>query len=231
MAAVATREFLASIEALYPRQARGVVSPWSLVAATAFSSSNLPEAVPEVFKYALDGVNTHDERQLLVRKLKDALFKSGLLSGYPKAINALSQLHPFIPKELRDTKPLRDLSLPTEAWTKIGQEYFDRTYGDTAATVQPFLKELYPDFEFFSTTFGYGYTYGYFGALSAAETSFTMVAALIANDTPRQVDWHLKGSLRNGATLDEVKAVRQISLDVARASGVVWKNEIPDIEA
>lgn len=58
-----------------------------------------------------------------------------------------------------------------------------------------------------------------------------MVAALIANDTPRQVDWHLKGSLRNGATLDEVKAVRQISLDVARASGVVWKNEIPDIEA
>ncbi|SJL12059.1 uncharacterized protein ARMOST_15480 [Armillaria ostoyae] len=212
MAAVATREFLASIEALYPRQARGVVSPWSLVAATAFSSSNLPEAVPEVFKYALDGVNTHDERQLLVRKLKDALFKSGLLSGYPKA---------------RRT----DLSLPTEAWTKIGQEYFDRTYGDTATTVQPFLKELYPDFEFFSTTFGYGYTYGYFGALSAAETSFTMVAALIANDTPRQVDWHLKGSLRNGATLDEVKAVRQISLDVARASGVVWKNKIPDIEA
>lgn len=85
MAAVASRGFLASLEALYPRQARGAVSPWSLVAATAFSSSNLPEAVPEVFKYALDGVNTHDERQLLVRKLKDALFKSGLLSGYPKA--------------------------------------------------------------------------------------------------------------------------------------------------
>ncbi|KAG7443907.1 uncharacterized protein BT62DRAFT_1078097 [Guyanagaster necrorhizus] len=231
MAAVATHEFLTRLEALYPMQARGFVSPWSLVAATTFSASNLPEAVPEVFKYALKGVNTHDERQLLVRKLKDALFKSGLLSGYPKAINALSQLHPVTPTELRDTKPLRDLSLPIKTWTKIGQEYFDRTYGDTAATVQPFLKELYPDFEFFSTTFGYGYTYGYFGALSAAETSFTMVAALIANDTPRQVDWHLKGSLRNGATLDEVRAVRQIALDVARASGVQWKNEIPDIEA
>lgn len=83
--------------------------------------------------------------------------------------------------------------------------------------------------EFFSTTFAYGYTYSFFNAVSPAETSFTMVAALIANDTPRQVDWHLQGSVRNGATLDEVRAVRQIAIEVAKASGVKWKNDVPDI--
>ncbi len=56
-----------------------------------------------------------------------------------------------------------------------------------------------------------------------------MVAALIANDTPRQVDWHLRGAMRNGASLEEIKAVRQIAIEVSRASGVQWKNEIPDI--
>ncbi|KAK0202322.1 AhpD-like protein [Desarmillaria ectypa] len=229
MAHIATREFLARLEALYPKQNEGVVSPWSLVAATAFSSSNQPEAVPEVFKYALEGLKTHEERLLLARKLRDALFKSGMLSGFPKAINALGQLHSAVPSELRDDKPLRDVSKSVEALTQSGQDYFNRTYGDTAATVQPFLQEICPDFEFFSTTFAYGYTYSFFDAVSPAETSFTMVAALIANDTPRQVDWHLRGSVRNGATLDEVKAVRQIAIEVATASGVKWKNDVPDI--
>ncbi|SJL13923.1 uncharacterized protein ARMOST_17374 [Armillaria ostoyae] len=229
MADIATREFLARLEALYPKQDEGVVSPWSLVAATAFSSSNLPEAVPEVFKYALEGLKTNEQRLLLARKLRDALFKSGMLSGFPKAINALGQLHTAVPNELRDAKPLRDVSTSVETLTEKGQDYFDRTYGETAATVQPFLREICPDFEFFSTTFAYGYTYSFFDAVSPAETSFTMVAALIANDTPRQVDWHLQGSVRNGATLDEVKAVRQIAIEVAKASGVKWKNDVPDI--
>ena len=57
-----------------------------------------------------------------------------------------------------------------------------------------------------------------------------MIAALIASDTPRQIDWHLRGAIRNGATTAEVKAIRQISIEVAKASGIRWKNEIPDIE-
>jgi alkylhydroperoxidase/carboxymuconolactone decarboxylase family protein YurZ len=56
-----------------------------------------------------------------------------------------------------------------------------------------------------------------------------MIAALIASDTPRQIDWHLKGALRNGATLAQVRAVRQISIEVAQSAGVRWKSEIPDV--
>ncbi|KAK0452750.1 uncharacterized protein EV420DRAFT_1482057 [Desarmillaria tabescens] len=153
MADIATREFLAHLEALYPKQDEG-------------GCHNLPEAVPEVFKYALEGLKTHEERLLLARKLRDALYKSGMLSGFPSCI----------PQYLANCVML-NLS------------------------------------EFFSTTFAYGHTYSFFDVVSPAETSFTMVAALIANDTPRQVDWHLRGSVRNGATLDEVKAVRQIATE------------------
>jgi alkylhydroperoxidase/carboxymuconolactone decarboxylase family protein YurZ len=65
--------------------------------------------------------------------------------------------------------------------------------------------------------------------MSQAETSFAMVAALIAVDTPLQIGWHLNGAVRNGASIAEIQAVRKISIEVARAAGVKWKNEIPDI--
>lgn len=141
-----------------------------------------------------------------------------------------------------------DVSLTTEDWAKAGRELFEGTYGDTTDSVQSLLDSIYPDLGkprislynsqlvvnyllsgYFSTTFAYGYTYSFSGVMSQAETSFAMVAALITVDTPRQITWHLNGAVRNGASVAEVQAVRKISIEVARAAGVKWKNEIPDI--
>jgi alkylhydroperoxidase/carboxymuconolactone decarboxylase family protein YurZ len=81
---------------------------------------------------------------------------------------------------------------------------------------------------FFSTTFAYGYVYSFSGMLSHTDTSFAIIAALIASDVPRQIEWHLHGAIRNGANVAEVKAVRQIAIEAARIAGTNWKNEIPD---
>ncbi|KAF9012878.1 hypothetical protein BDZ89DRAFT_1077208 [Hymenopellis radicata] len=225
MATIATRELLSRLESLYPSSD----GSWAMVAAIAFSASNAPEAVPEVYKFVSQNLKTDEEQLALARKLRDGLFKSGLICGFPKAINALAQLHTVVPERFRDAEPLREITTSTSDINKNGQEYFNQTYGETASTVQPFLKQINPDLEFFSTTFAYGWTYGFFKVTTPAETSFSMVAALIANDTPRQVDWHLRGAMRNGASLEEIKAVRQIAIEASQASGVQWKNEIPDI--
>lgn len=65
--------------------------------------------------------------------------------------------------------------------------------------------------------------------LPALETSYTLVAALIAGDTPQQISWHLNGARRGGATLDEVKAVRQISMEVAAQCGITWSDGVPEV--
>lgn len=60
-------------------------NPWYIVSAVAFSASNEPQAVPELFKYVLaEAGEEHEEKLLLARKFRDALFKAGLTSGYPK---------------------------------------------------------------------------------------------------------------------------------------------------
>lgn len=82
----------------------------------------------------------------------------------------------------------------------------------------------------FSNTIGYGLTYGFTDILTPLETSYTLVAALIAGDTPKQITWHLDGAQRVGATLEEVEAVRMISMEVATLAGVRWREGVPEVK-
>ncbi|KAG2345832.1 hypothetical protein BDR05DRAFT_960125 [Suillus weaverae] len=234
MANIATPEFLSELQSLYPAPAKYVDGDWFLAAGIAFSSSNCPEGIPYILRYALDDLDklpdTSDEdRRLLVRKIRDGIFKSGLISGYPKTINALAALYEATPENLRDTEPLRDSARSKEEVAAAGQAYFDTTYGDTAAKVQLALRSYYPDLEHFTINLGYGYVYAFLEVTSAKETSFAMISALIPNDTPRQVEWHLTGAVRNGATVEEVRGIREIALKIAIKAGVPLKNEVPDI--
>ena len=52
---------------------------------------------------------------------------------------------------------------------------------------------------------------------------------LSATDNPRQIQWHLDGALRGGATPEEVQSVRAMSMKVAALSGIQWRNEIPEV--
>jgi hypothetical protein len=92
MADIATPEFLNELKSLYPAPANYVDGDWFLAAGVAFSSSNYPEGIPCVLRYALEDLDklpdTSDEdRRLLVRKMRDGIFKSNLITGIPK-VNA-----------------------------------------------------------------------------------------------------------------------------------------------
>ncbi|KAJ3868671.1 AhpD-like protein [Lentinula novae-zelandiae] len=223
---------LSHLKSIYPSTGISNASnPWYIVTAVAFSASNEPQAVPEVFNYALaEAGQEREERLLLARKFRDALFKAGLTSGYSKTINSLAALHEVMPPELRDTTMLRDKTTSIQDHEGNGRAFFRETYGDTADSVQTLLDTIYPDMGYFSNTIGYGYTYGFTDILSPLETSYVLVASLIASDTPRQINWHLDGARRNGATLEEVKAVRQIAIEAASAAGVKWKDVVPEVK-
>lgn len=72
--------------------------------------------------------------------------------------------------------------------------------------------------------------YSFTKILSALETSYVLTASLIASDVPRQIRWHLAGALRIGATVDEIRAVREMAKEVAIRAGVQWRDEVPDVE-
>jgi hypothetical protein len=82
----------------------------------------------------------------------------------------------------------------------------------------------------FSTAVGYGTVYSFTEIVTAIETSYTLIASLIAVDVPRQIGWHLAGARRIGATVEEVRAVRKMAMVVATRAGVQWREEVPDVE-
>lgn len=93
-----------------------------------------------------------------------------------------------------------------------------------------FLARETEDSGWFCNTIGYGFVYGHDSVLSQLETSYTMVASLIASDTPRQITWHMSNARRGGATLEEVRAIRLISMQVSEKAGVKWKAGVPEIQ-
>ncbi|KAI0927929.1 hypothetical protein AcW2_004097 [Taiwanofungus camphoratus] len=244
MTDLATDEFLNELKSLYPiRQAPTpdavLAQPWYLVAAVAFSASHRAEAVPIVFESALaelklvqshaNAEKVREERLRLANKIREALLQSGLLSGVPRVIDSLIALHTVMPEELQSKVIIRDTKKNMEAYEKSGEQLFRSMYRDTADSVQTLLDSAYPDLGWWSNTIGYGVTYGGTSVLSQVETSYVIVAALIAVDAPRQIVWHLANAQNGGATLEEAKAVREIAMKVSQKAGVKWKSGVPEV--
>jgi hypothetical protein len=65
--------------------------------------------------------------------------------------------------------------------------------------------------DYFMMSLIYGPVNAFAGILGAAQTSFVMMSALVAIDAPLQTGWHEKGAIRNGASEEDVKAVKKIA--------------------
>ncbi|KAF8497205.1 hypothetical protein F5888DRAFT_1701211 [Russula emetica] len=247
MADIASETALQHLESLYPHgeitsSSDVIQNPWYLVTLASFAAANRPEAVPLLFKYVLGGLEqaqnrfnipvpeANHEKYLLAHRFRDAIFKGGIIGGYSRAINALVSLLEVTPEELRDTNRQRDTTLSLPELEKRGQVFFQANYGETADGVQDLLDRVYPDMGWFSNTIAYGLVYGYAEILDQLETSYILVGSLIAVDTPRQIGWHLENARRGGASLEQIRAVRQIAICVSQSAGVRWRNVIPEIK-
>ncbi|KAH8114126.1 hypothetical protein DFH11DRAFT_250548 [Phellopilus nigrolimitatus] len=245
MAKLATEVFLAQLKSLYPASAKpssrlcaDSKNPWYLVATAAFNASNRPDGVPKVFEFVMRDLaaESSEESSLenklrVTRLMREALFKSGMTSGYSRAISSLVALYEVTPEELRETKLIRDVDNDTVAdLVARGDQLFATMYGETASSVQSLLEVIHPDLGWFSKNIAYGHIYNANHVLSQRDTSYAMVATLISMDTPRQAGWHLATCRRGGASLQEVQAVRRIAMEVAGKCGVVWRDGVPEVE-
>ncbi|EJD46242.1 hypothetical protein AURDEDRAFT_63596 [Auricularia subglabra TFB-10046 SS5] len=232
MAAIASRSFLARLRALYPPSGASYVQkPWYHVAGAAYAAANRPEGVSAVYRMASQelGGPQHPDQLLLARRMRDAIFHTSINCGFARSINALIALKDATPDSFRDVQPLRDVTRPIVDVHEQGIKVFQAAYGPTAGPVEDLLNSISPDFWFCIKTTAYGFTFGYNELLSPKEVSFAIIAALVATDAPRQLGWHLHNAVRNGATPDEARAVRQICMEVSKECGVRWQGELPDL--
>ena len=134
MADLATPEFLSSLKATYPPETPNSPHLWAIVAAVGFGASNVPEAVPAVFTYALQdlirsqhatgisGDVAQEEQLLLARKIREAVLQSGLLSGMPRVRVISSSL------SLTSCRPSSEMGAPFLICRKVDARVEYSTY-------------------------------------------------------------------------------------------------------
>lgn len=165
-----------------------------------------------------------------------------------QTINALLELKKVTPEELLDepgsfspTGRRADIyDAPPSQIMQRGQTFFERIYGKITRRVMGQMDRSGTEDLGLMARLMYGYVLSNTSVLSAAETSFVMIAALIPQDVNPQLKGHLRGALNGGATVEQVKAVRNIVVELCKASGMKmldanaaagfgWRSEVADL--
>lgn len=105
-----------------------------------------------------------------------------------------------------------------------GLNFWNAIYGKVSTRVRTQMFNAYPDLWQYAFHNVYSPILSYTGVLSALETSFCVVAALIPQDVNPTLKGHLKGAINVGGTKEELTDIRNLVFDVCDWSGnILWK--------
>lgn len=222
---------------------------WYLIAGVTLSTLNRPADIPHVFHHAIeqDGVSA-EQRLAIARRMREALVKTAAIGGLPKSINALFALKqatpPFLldqPLEYSPTQRSAELyDIPASKILSRGQSFFDQIYGKVSKRVMGQMDRSGTEDLGITARLMYGYVLSNTSVLTPAESSFVLIAGLIPQDVNPQLKGHLKGALNNGASVAEVRAVREVVVRLCEASGMTrlgedatngwgWRGEVANL--
>lgn len=194
---IATPSLLASI------RARTFLPPnvWYFVAGVTLSVLNRPDEIPRVFQYAIEkdgipkengenGETKHDQQLRVARRLREALVKAAPIGGLPKSINALLALKSATPPSLLDeplgyspsARSTEIFGTPSPQIMHRGQKFFDQVYGKVSQRVMVQMDRSGTEDLGLTARLMYGYILSNTNVLSAAESSFVLIAGIIPQD-------------------------------------------------
>ncbi|OIW28608.1 hypothetical protein CONLIGDRAFT_632882 [Coniochaeta ligniaria NRRL 30616] len=163
--------------------------------------------------------------------MKEALLKTGIIYGIPRLINAFRSLITAIPSpESNETVSIRShIRVPADT-DERGLAYMRNIF---RADLDPFLGTMeayWPDLRTLVVTTIYGYYQSDVSILDAVTTSQLNIASLVPMDVTAEVAWHMRGTIRNGGTREQLEAAYGIAIEACRVCEVVLKNEMPKPE-
>ena len=216
---------------------------WYFTAAVTLSALNLPSEIPPLYHSALHNVEplpslascsdpTHHPsfpaHLAISRRTREAITKSAAIVGLPRTINALLTLQRETPPYLLDppmqpSPTARSLELNAQPSSSIlhrGSQFFATTYGKVAARVMGQMDRCGTEDLGLTARLMYGYLLSNERVLEKKETSFVLIAGLVPQDVNPQLKGHLRGAVNNGATVEEVRAVRNACVEICEAAGM-----------
>ncbi|KAM5351011.1 hypothetical protein ACJ41O_003734 [Fusarium nematophilum] len=189
---------------------------WYCIAVCSFAASNKGQYVAHVFREAIrprpDDIEYHRH---VSRRIKEGLLKTGIIYGIPRLINAFRSLVKALPSpSSNDTSSTRNhIATPADTNDR-GIAYMRNIF---RADLDPFLESMdtyWPDLRTLVVTYIYGYYQSDTAVLDAVTTSQLNIATLVPMDVAAEVGWHMRGTIRNGGTEEQLRAAWEIAVEV-----------------
>lgn len=203
---------------------------WYILAAATLAASPDPERADQLYLYLVNqpAYSTPAARQELVRRLREALFKSIIIVGVCKPIEAILSIGKVERDEDKDYTFTRENWQCDQANHDRGTAWLEKLYkGNTGGTLDLF--RAHPDFSWLSKEITYGLFLSDRQVLGDVDTQLVTLPGIMSQNLPTETHWHIRGTRRLGVPKEEVQVVWECVQLVAQFFDVKL-TKVPTVE-
>ncbi|KNG48505.1 hypothetical protein DDE82_002046 [Stemphylium lycopersici] len=151
---------------------------------------------------------TPKQRQALMRRIRETLFKLIVIVGVCKPLEAIFDIDAITRPEDKDYTFSREGWQCDEANSKRGAAWQGRLYQHNQEGIDNVLASQ-KDFDWTSKQITYGLYLSDHSILNDVETELTVLSGIMIQNLPRETAWHLRGTRRIGVSKEDVETLQQ----------------------
>ncbi|KAI9271247.1 hypothetical protein EDC94DRAFT_682448 [Helicostylum pulchrum] len=183
----------------------------AMLLCVSLSASNHPHGIPIVVNKYLQHIETVQDQVKWVEYTRNAIVKSSVLSGIPRAINSQTAMYNSLPELHRSLlRKSPTLNQAKNYWKSRGSKLLQAVYGEEFDNADYILNNASSDLWKWIEQ-AYGNVFAETTYLDYIETELDVIVTLVQMNTLPQLQNHLKGAIRVGATEEQVKAALLIA--------------------
>ncbi|KAF2824722.1 hypothetical protein CC86DRAFT_296133 [Ophiobolus disseminans] len=198
-----------AIEEKFPSESLGK-DTWYVLTYAAMVGGGQPSFAPLLYKELIKRpeYTTSEQRQGLMRRIRETLFKLIVIVGVCKPLEAIFDIDAITRPEDKDYTFSREGWQCDEANAKRGFEWQDRLYKHNQQNIDNVLASQ-RDFDWTSKQITYGLYLSDHSILNDVETELTVLSGIMIQNLPRETAWHLRGTRRIGVSSEDVETIQQ----------------------
>lgn len=223
-------QLFSTVEAKF--KASGIADDkWYLTVLSALTTTPASQYCAQLYLYLISQRKyaTNDARQILIRRMRETLFKDIGLLGLPRPTESLIELTKVVSEKDIEYTYSRDGWQCDHLNHARGMGWLETIYEhNTTALFETFKK--HPDFGFWVTDITYGLLLSDRQILDDVDTELVVLPAVMGQDLPRMTYWHIRGTRRLGVSKEDLQMVMDCVHLVVECCGVTLKR-IPTVDS
>ncbi|KAK4575316.1 hypothetical protein LTR86_001169 [Recurvomyces mirabilis] len=194
---------------------------WYILAISAIAGGGHPGFAKELYLYLISKsqYKTPEQRQALMRRLREALVKLVSVVGVPKPLEAVFSMGEVEREEDKDYSFSREHWQSGEANQQRGRDWLAQIYRHNDNKTAEMMA-AHKDLRWLSVEITYGLYLSDHTILDGIDTELVVLSGIMIQNLSRETGWHLRGTRRIGVSYDDVESIQQCIEKIATFCGL-----------